>query len=333
MSGTHTEPASRVVVTGGSGFLGSHLVERLVARGDRVTVVDAVPPPAHAIARKHAEFIAADVRDAVALAAAIGRDVDTVYHLAAVVGVDTYLARPADVITTNFTGTRSVLEAVNRASARLVLASTSEVFGKNPEVPWREDADRVLGPTSAARWSYSTSKALSEHLALAYAEQYGLPVTIVRYFNAYGPGQRPAYVVSRSVHRALNGRPPVVYDDGRQTRCFTYVDDVVDGTMRAADSVKAIGESFNLGTMVESTVGELAALVCELTGLPAPTTVDTGRLGSAYQDIPRRVPDNTKAADLLGWVPRTDLRTGLAATVAWAREHPEWLALPESGVS
>jgi nucleoside-diphosphate-sugar epimerase len=323
-----------VVVTGGSGFVGSRLVRRLVAGGNDVVVFDGAAE-ARGLDGVDAVLVPGDVRDADRLAGVIKRGVDTVYHLAAVVGVDQYLARPLDVIDVNFTGTRNVLDLATRAGARVVVASTSEVFGKNPAVPWSEDADRVLGPTSADRWSYSTSKALAEHLTLAYGRQHGLAATIVRYFNAYGPGQRPAYIVSRSVHRALNGRPLVVYDGGEQTRCFTYVDDVVEGTLRAAADQAAIGEAFNLGGTVETTVRDVVDLISELSGFGGEVEpVDTAeRLSAGYQDLARRIPDTRKAAALLGWTATTPLREGIARTIGWARDNPWWLKLPDSGAS
>lgn len=329
-------PASRVVVTGGTGFVGGALVERLLARGDEVTVFDGAPPPAHQqLARAHARFVEGDVRDPEALVRAITPGTDVVYHLAAVVGVDQYMARPLDVVDVNFTGTRNVLEAARAAGGKVVLASTSEVFGKNPAVPWREDGDRVLGPTSSDRWSYSSSKALAEHLTYAFAAQHDLAATIVRYFNVYGPHQRPAYVVSRSIHRALNGRQMVVYDAGRQTRCFTYIDDAVDGTILAGTSPAADGESFNLGSSTETTIAEVVRLIGELTGAPvAPSQVDTAtRLGPKYEDLDRRVPDTAKARRVLGWTPETSLRDGLERTIDWARRTPSWLGLADSGVT
>ncbi|HEX6873390.1 MAG TPA: NAD-dependent epimerase/dehydratase family protein [Micromonosporaceae bacterium] len=327
---------TRVVVTGGSGFIGSHLVESLINRGQDVTVFDGAPLPDHQrLARAHANHVAGDIRDTDQLARAITNGVDVVYHLAAVVGVDQYLARPLDVIDINLTGTRNVLELAARAGARVVVASTSEVFGKNPAVPWREDGDRVLGPTTADRWAYSSSKALSEHLTFAFARQHGLEATVVRYFNVYGPRQRPAYIVSRSVHRALNGRPPVVYDQGRQTRCFTFVADAVEGTILAAGSPDATGEAFNIGSMRETTVGEAVTLITQLAGLATEAIdVDTAAvLGPAYQDLQRRVPDNTKARTVLGWASDTSLTDGLTRTIEWARANPWWLAQPDTGAS
>ncbi|MBY8870727.1 NAD-dependent epimerase/dehydratase family protein [Micromonospora sp. PLK6-60] len=326
---------SRVLVTGGCGFLGSHLVERLVARGDDVTVFDTVPPPAdQATAREHARFVEGDIRDGARVAdAAAGQDV--IYHMAAVVGVDRYLSRPLDVIDINFSGTRTVLDAALRAGARVVHASTSEVFGKNPAVPWRENDDRVLGPTSTDRWTYSSSKALIEHLVFAYARQHGLAAAVVRYFNVYGPRQRPAFLLSRSVHRALNNRPVTVYDQGRQTRCPTFVDDAIEGTVLAGTHPGAVGEVFNIGSMTETTVREVVDLVAKLVG-DGPETVEVDTvvaLGAHYEDLARRVPDSTKARTVLGWSCRTELADGLARTIEWARANPWWLALPDSGAS
>lgn len=324
---------ARVVVTGGCGFLGSHLVEELVRRGDEVTVFDSGSPPPDRTPPPAVRHVTGDIRDAARLVEVVRDGVDTVYHLAAVVGVDRYLDRPLDVIDINLFGTRNVLELAAKAGAKVVVASTSEVFGKNPAVPWREDDDRVLGSTAVDRWSYSSSKALGEHLAFAFARERGLRAAVLRYFNVYGPRQRPAFVVSRSVHRALNGQPPVVYDGGGQTRCFTYVQDAVDATITVGTDERAVGECFNVGSSAETTVTRLSALVTELTGAGIGVPVDTrDRLGSRYQDLRRRVPDTTKIRSLLGWRATTDLRDGLARTIGWARRNPWWLALPETGV-
>jgi nucleoside-diphosphate-sugar epimerase len=317
---------TRVLVTGGCGFLGGHLVENLASSGQEVTVFDAAPPPAHA--PSSVRYVQGDIRDEDALATAVDRRTDVIYHLSAVVGVDQYLSRPADVVEINLLGTLNVLRQARAKGNRVIVASTSEVYGKNPDPPWHEDADRVLGSTSVDRWSYSTSKALADHLTFGYIRQYGVSATILRYFNVYGPRQRAAYVVSRSVHRALRGVPPELYDGGGQTRCFTYIDDAIRGTVVAAASPKAEGECFNIGSDRETTVAEVIETICELTGVPAPESpFDTAsRLGSRYQDIGRRVPDVRKARDVLGVTCGTSLREGLGRTIAWARRNPAWLA-------
>lgn len=317
-----------VVITGGSGFIGSHLAEQLARSGDEVTVFDASPPPPDFDAP--IRYVAGDVRDEAAVTSAVRSGTEVIYHLSAMVGVDRYLAVPADVVEINLMGTLNVLRRAQTVGAKVVLASTSEVYGKNPGTPWQEDSDRVLGSTAVDRWSYSTSKALAEHLTFAYIRQHGLRAAIVRYFNVYGPRQRPAYVVSRSIDRALRGLAPEVYDDGSQTRCFTYVRDAVSGTMLAGTSPKADGECFNIGSHHESSVAEVVSIICELTGLAlAPTALDTAaEFGSHYQDIARRVPDTAKACNVLGWRCSTPLREGLAQTIDWARRNPWWLGRP-----
>jgi nucleoside-diphosphate-sugar epimerase len=323
---------ARAVVTGGCGFIGAHLAGALVQRGDDVTIVDNVEPPAQlAWLSENVTFAAADMRDRDALANVIKPGVDIVYHLASVVGVDRYLSRPLDVIDINYGGTRNVLDLVAQTETAVLVASTSEVFGKNPAVPWPEDGDRVLGSTGAERWSYSTSKALAEHMTFAFVAQRGVRATIVRYFNVYGPGQRPAYLISRSIHRALNGNPLVVYDGGEQTRCFTYVDDAVEGTLAATASAER--GAFNIGSTDEITVARAVRTVAELTGSAVSAKpVDTRvALGPSYEDLMRRVPDTAKARRVLGWTCRTSFHDGLARTIEWARNNPWWLAMPDSG--
>ncbi|MGW5666936.1 NAD-dependent epimerase/dehydratase family protein [Micromonospora sp. NPDC003776] len=320
---------AQVVVTGGHGFVGSHVVERLARQGDEITVYDPDPrPPDLSVGPARVRHVAGDVRDEKALAEAIRPGTDVVYHLAAVVGVDRYLARPLDVIEVNVLGTRNVLRRAAAVGAFVVVASTSEVYGRNPSTPWDEDADRVLGSTSADRWSYSTSKAAAEHLTYAFARQEGLSASIVRYFNLYGPRQRPAYVLSRTVHRLLHGMPPLVYDGGTQTRCFTYVEDAADATVRIPDVEAARGQSFNIGSDREIMVADVVRLATRLVGTDVPPQpLDTSvALGARYQDIPRRVPAVAKARRLLGWQCVTPLDVGLRRTITWARDS-EWMRL------
>ncbi|WFE43613.1 NAD-dependent epimerase/dehydratase family protein [Verrucosispora sp. WMMD1129] len=324
----------RSLVTGGFGFVGSHVVQRLLDRGDEVVVYDpADPPPDLAGAAGDVRHVRGDVRDATALTAA-ATGVDEIYHLAAVVGVDRYLSRPLDVVEVNVDGTRNALRAGLRCGARVLVSSTSEVYGRNPRVPWREEDDRVLGSTATDRWSYATSKAAAEHLTFAYHRQEGLPVVVLRYFNVYGPRQRPAYVLSRTIARLLRGDPPVVYDDGRQTRCFTWVPEAAEATLLAAAHPRAVGECFNIGNTVETPVAEAIRLAAEVAGVTVSArTADTGAgLGARYQDIPRRVPDCGKAASLLGWRAETPLATGLRHTVEWARRNPWWTAQADDGL-
>ncbi len=332
---------SDVVVTGGYGFIGSHLVSALLGRGDSVTVFDfAKDTRDSGIAfDRHANFrfVQGDVTDLTALEEALTPGVDKVFHLAAVVGVKNYMKDPLQVLDVNVTGTRNVLELSQRHGARVLFASTSEVFGKNPNPPFAEDDDRVLGSTRTARWSYSTSKAMAEHLVFAMHTAYELPVTVVRYFNVYGPRQNPIFVISQSIHRILNGHQPLLYDSGDQTRCFTYVDDAIAGTLLAADSSAAIGEAFNIGSMTETTVRDavdLAIKIANVDSVSGAEAVDTAaRYGDRYEDIPRRIPDSTKAQRELGWRLQVDVEEGIRRTIDWARANPWYLKEPAGNQS
>jgi nucleoside-diphosphate-sugar epimerase len=327
---------SNVVVTGGYGFIGSHLVSALLERGDSVTVFDFAKNTRDSSLDfdrfPNFRFVAGDVTDLQALGEALIPDVDTVYHLAAVVGVGNYMKDPLRVLDVNVIGTRNVLELSHRNGIRVIFASTSEVFGKNPNPPFAEDDDRVLGSSKTARWSYSTSKGMAEHLVFAMHAAYDLPVTVVRYFNVYGPRQNPIFVISQSIHRILNGRQPLLYDSGDQTRCFTYVDDAVAGTLLAADSDAAIGEAFNVGSMVETTMRDAVDLAIKIASVDAVSSaeaVDTAaRYGGRYEDIPRRIPDSTKAQRELGWRLQVDVEEGLRRTIEWARANPWYLDEP-----
>ncbi|MDA2890734.1 GDP-mannose 4,6-dehydratase [Mycolicibacterium sp. BiH015] len=324
---------SNVVVTGGYGFIGSHLVSALLDRGDHVTVFDFAKNTRDTSIdfddRPKFRFVPGDVTDVDALAAALTPDVDTVFHLAAVVGVENYMSDPLRVLDVNVIGTRNVLELSHRHGIRVVFASTSEVFGKNPNPPFAEDDDRVLGSTKTARWSYSTSKGMAEHLAFAMHAAHGLPVTVVRYFNVYGPRQNPIFVISQTVHRILNGKAPLLYDTGEQTRCFTYVDDAVAGTLLAAQHHSAIGEAFNIGSMTETSMRDAVDLAIKIASVDAVSSaeaVDTAaRFGRRYEDIPRRIPDSTKAQRELGWRLNVDVEEGIRRTIEWARANPWYL--------
>ncbi len=325
-----------IAVTGAGGFLGSYLVDALLERGESVVGLDLgrTPPPnlAEATGRPGFSYRACDVVRAASVRRALPTTPDAVFHAAASVGVGTYVEAPTRTIESIVLGTRNLLERCAGGSARFVYFSTSEVYGRNPAVPWKEDADRVLGPPSIDRWSYSSSKGLSEHLVNAAHTERGVATSIVRPFNIYGGRQRPAFVIPRTVHAVLNGRRPTIFGDGRQTRCFTYVGDLTRGLLAILDRPSAVGETFNLGNPTESTVQVairevLAACGSELEPEYRP---HGSRYGSSFEEIARRVPDVGKAARLLGWSPQVDLRTGLASTVAWARAHPAWLTLTAS---
>ncbi|MCZ7525031.1 MAG: NAD-dependent epimerase/dehydratase family protein [Acidimicrobiia bacterium] len=314
----------RVLVTGGAGFLGSHLVDRLCDAGNDVTVLDDLSTGDEArlaLRRGGIRFVEGSVLDAALVGAEVAR-ADLVYHLAAAVGVRNVVDRPLTSLLTNARGTEHVLAACFEHGAKVLLASTSEIYGKTTKLPMAEDDDRVLGSTRIHRWGYSTTKAFDEHLAFAYADQ-GLPVVVVRYFNSYGPRLAPGgygSVVANFLRQATSGEPLTVHGDGEQTRCFTYVDDTVRGTQLAATTPAAEGSVLNLGSTRETTVLELAELVrSHFPGVEIVHVPHEEYYGSSYEDTRRRVPDVTRARDVLGWEPAVDLPEGLARTVEWWR--------------
>lgn len=312
-----------VLVTGGAGFIGSHLVAALVADGHAVTVVDNLSTGnlsnltsvASAIS-----FIEGDILDADLIESHVRR-ADLVYHLAAAVGVGNIMANPLQSIITNTAGTEHVLRSCHRHLVRVVLASTSEIYGKTPKLPMGEDDDRVLGSTAISRWSYSTAKALDEHLALAYGAE-GLPVSVVRYFNSYGPHlDEKGYgsVIANFIRQARDGEPLTVHGDGLQQRCFTFVTDTVRGTILAGTKPEALGSVFNIGSNFEISIADLARLILDKT--KSPSTVShvsyEQRYGTRFEDTRRRVPSLERARTVLGYSPTVELSEGLDRTLAW----------------
>jgi nucleoside-diphosphate-sugar epimerase len=321
--------SERVLVTGGAGFIGSHLVDRLLEDGAAVTVLDAFTTGRDANLVGHAQssqlsVIRGSVLDG-PLVDNLVAEHPLVFHLAAAVGVHNIVVDPLAALHTNIQGTENVLSSAHRHGSRVVLASTSEIYGRSRELPFREDGDRVLGPSWVHRWSYSTAKAIDEHLAFAYAEQ-GLRVSIVRYFNSYGPRiDESGYgsVIARFAAQALRGEPITVHGTGQQTRCFTYVSDTVEGTLLAARRKEALSNVFNIGNSEEITILGLAETIRSMVGsdsrielIPYESAYPTG-----FQDTPRRVPDLTRASTLLGFRPVVSVHDGLARTLAWCRAN------------
>jgi UDP-glucose 4-epimerase len=317
----------RTLVTGGAGFIGSHLVEALVATGDEVVVLDDLSTGRAenlAALRDHPRLavVVGSVTDE-ALVQKLGADADLVYHLAAVVGVRRVLDRPVETIETNVDGTATVLRVAAARRTPVVLASTSEVYGKSARVPLREDDDRLLGPTTVRRWSYACAKALDEFLALAYHHERGLPVVVLRLFNTVGPRQTGRYgmVVPRFVRQALDGAPITVHGDGTQTRCFTDVEDVVRAARALAASPAAVGQIVNVGATEELTIGALAERVRVLTGSGSPIVhvPYAEAYPAGFEDSARRVPDVAKAARLVGYRARVPLDETLRRVIAHLR--------------
>lgn len=321
----------KILVTGGAGFIGSNLVDALIERGHEVTVLDnlsvgRVSNVEHHLENDRFHFVNGSILDARTLERLV-RQVDLIYHLAAVVGVKYVVEDPLHAIVTNVRGTENVLEMAFKYWVRTVIASSSEIYGKSTEVPLHENSDRLLGPTSVNRWSYSDAKAIDEYFALAYAQK-GLPVSVVRYFNAFGPRVDPngyGTVVAKFITQALEGEPLTVYDDGRQTRCFTYVADTVEGTVQAATVREAAGHVFNIGSNQETTINELAGLILELTGSDSEIThmPYSSAYGADFEETRRRMPDVARAREVLGFEAGTPLEQGLRRTLAWFQQEIE----------
>ena len=318
----------RVLVTGGAGFIGSHLVDALLTRGNEVWAVDDLSTGnrdnlKHASRHSTFHFVEGSVMDA-PLVTELVSQVDEVFHLAAAVGVKFVLDNPLRSLLTNIHGTEVVLEAANKAgNKKVLLFSSSEVYGKGASIPFRENDDRLLGPTSVLRWSYAASKAVDEFLALGYYHERRLPVVVVRCFNTCGPRQSPHYgmVIPRFVESALKGDPILVYGDGLQSRCFSSVHDVVRGVMLLANEPRAHGEVYNIGTMEEVSVGDLARRIRALTG--SSSTIENVEYeaiyGSRFEDMQRRVPDLAKIHALVGYEPQISLDQLLLETVDYVR--------------
>jgi UDP-glucose 4-epimerase len=318
-----------MLITGGAGYIGSHLADRLLADGHSVIALDDLSTGrldnvAHLRDNPRFSWVQGDVRDAALVARLVERS-DLVFHLAAVVGVAHVVADPLRCIQVNVGGTESVLAAAFAHKRRVLFASSSEVYGKSARVPFREEDDRILGATWVPRWAYAVSKALDEHLCFAYAAR-GLEVSVVRYFNSYGPRMDPqgyGSVVARFISQALRGEPLTVYGSGGQTRCFTYVSDTVEGTVRAATRTEALGQAFNIGSDREVTVQNLAEMVLALTGSASPIVhVPYEKVfGDSFEEATRRRPAIDKARRLLGFEPAVSLEDGLKQTIRWFAER------------
>ena len=313
----------RILVTGGAGFIGSHLSEALLERGHEVWALDDLSTGRIENLRsfdRHPafRFLEGDVTDA-SLVHGLVAQCERVFHLAAAVGVKYVLENPLRSLLTNIRGTEVVLEACAAHERRAIVFSSSEVYGKGVSVPFSEDDDRLMGPTHKLRWSYACGKAVDECLAQAYWQQHHLPVTVVRCFNTCGPRQTSAYgmVIPNMVERALTGRPILVFGDGKQSRCFSSVLDVVRGVLLVADHPGARGQIYNIGTDEEISVGELAERIrSRCSSESAIEFVAYEKIyGSSFEDMRRRVPDLRKIREAVGYRPRVSLDQLLDMTI------------------
>ncbi|HEX6264369.1 MAG TPA: NAD-dependent epimerase/dehydratase family protein [Actinomycetota bacterium] len=297
------------LITGGAGFIGSHLADALLARGDSVLALDDLSTGAEANVRHLFDHPGFELREGSILdhdlVSKLGNNVDVIVHLAAAVGVKLIVEHPLDSLLTNIRGTEIVLDAAAELGCKVLITSTSEIYGKNASGPLKEDDDRILGSPFKARWSYSTSKAVDEILARGYWRDRGTPTVVVRLFNTVGPRQTGAYgmVVPRFVHQALRGEPITVYGDGEQRRSFCHVSDVVTALLQLLDHPGAIGDVFNVGARNEVSINELARLILAATDSSSPVVHISYDVAyeEGFEDMERRIPDTGKLEALTGW--------------------------------
>jgi UDP-glucose 4-epimerase len=321
-------PELKALVTGGAGFIGSHLTERLLEGGYRVHIIDDLSTGTI----DNISHLEGDPRFRHTIDSVLNTDVmeelvgwsDVVFHLAAAVGVEYVLRNRLRAIEVNVGGAETVFSAAERSKTKVILFSTSEIYGKSVQVPFREEDDSLMGPTTLTRWSYAVTKALDEIMALAYSEERNLPVVIVRVFNTCGPRQTGRYgmVLPRFVRQALAGEPITVFGDGAQTRCFASVRDVVDGVVRLAECDRAVGEIFNIGSDVEVSIKGLAEKVKALTS--SRSSIEfipyESAYGPGFEDMMRRVPDLAKIRACIGYEQRVDLDGIVRSVIEHSRD-------------
>jgi len=319
-----------VLITGGAGFIGSHLAEALLARGDSVAALDDLSTGnfqhiAHLRHHPNFSFAIESVHNGQVLDR-LASQADAIVHLAAAVGVQLVVEKPTETIETNVLGTDAVLRTARRYRCRTLIASTSEVYGKSAEIPFNEEGDLLLGPSSRSRWGYAASKLVDEFLGLAAYQEYGLPVTVARFFNTVGPRQTGRYgmVVPRFVRQGLTGAPITVYGDGEQSRCFCHVADVTQALLALLDQPgTTAGQIYNIGSNREVTINQLAQLVIDHTdsGSQIEYVPYSEAYAPGFEDMRRRVPDIRKIHDAIGWTPTHSLEEILDSVIEYERKR------------
>lgn len=319
----------RALITGGAGFIGSHLAEHLITQGQQVHVVDDLSTGSienldSLKTQPGFAYTIADVREEPLMAELVDR-ADVIYHLAAAVGVRLIVESPVRTIETNIGCTEVILKLANKKRKKVMVASTSEVYGKNDQIPFSEEHDLVMGPTSKGRWAYACTKAIDEFLALSYHRARGLPVTVVRLFNTVGPRQTGRYgmVLPSFVRQALMGQPITVFGDGTQSRCFSHVADVVRCLTAVAQCPEAVGQVVNVGSQEEISIQDLAILVKKLTASSSEIVYVpyAEAYAEGFEDMPRRMPDVSKLESLVGFVPQTGIEDIVQKVIEYFRQR------------
>lgn len=318
---------SHALITGGAGFIGSHLAEALLAAGQHVVAIDNLSTGrlsniAHLLDHPHFQFVNETILNEGVMDRLVS-DCDIIYHLAAAVGVELIIQDPVHTIETNLLGSETVLRLARRYRRKVLIASTSEVYGKSDDLPFREDADRVYGATTKSRWSYAESKAMDEFLALAYHAKYGLPVVICRFFNTVGPRQTGTYgmVIPRLVKQAVSGQPLSVHGDGLQSRCFCNVKDTVRAVIALSDHPGAVGEIYNVGSQHEITILDLARRIIARANSQSDIKLIpyAQAYAAGFEDMRRRIPGIDKIYAAIGWRPAIELDQTLDEVIAETR--------------
>jgi nucleoside-diphosphate-sugar epimerase len=318
----------KYLLIGGLGFVGKKLAGYLAGKGHAITIMDIrdlTELEEISCTENRINYIKGSATKDRDLDLVFEEHFEGVFHLASFVGIKNYISDPIGVITTTIDGTKKVAEKCIQHNTHLLFTSTSEVLGKNPNIPWKEDADRVYGSTTRERWSYGSSKGVAEQLIIGLGKSKGLSYTVTRFFNIYGEDQNPIFIIPKSIHNCLNGISPLLYDSGNQTRSFTYIDDA----LLALDSLISNKSNgiFHIGSNYEHSIKDVINTIITLTNTKLSVqSVDTDHLyGKTYEDISRRVPDVSKIFQEVGWKATTPLEEGLIKTIEWVKLHPWWL--------